>query len=121
LDPIDESGKVQVPDRHAMAEVAAKIAQLNPRPTAIFVRADIIASGLHHALPAVGIRPGVDIEIVGTNNDAVLLDQLHPRPVSVDIHVEQVGRRAVEQLYWRLDHSREPRQIVQIEPEIAVK
>jgi DNA-binding LacI/PurR family transcriptional regulator len=48
----------------------------------------------------------------------VFLDCLHPRPASVDIHAEAIGRRAVDQLYWRLDHPREPRQIVQLEPEL---
>ncbi len=121
LNPFDESGKVQLPNWQAMAEEAAKIAQMNPRPTGIYVGADIIASGLHNALSAVGIRPGVDIELVGTNNDAALLDHLHPRPASVDIHAEKVGRRAVEMLYWRLDHGREPRQVIELEPEIALR
>ncbi len=118
--PFDESGKVQMPNRQAIAELADEISRLNPRPTGIYIGADVLAMGLHNALLAAGLAPGLDIEIVGTNNDAVLLNTLHPRPASVDIHAEAVGRRAVEQLYWRLDHSREPRQVVQIEPEIAL-
>ena len=118
---VDESGKVQMPNREAMAEIASRLSRLNPRPTGIYVFADIMVAGLQPALIAAGLNPGTDIEIVGTNNDAALLDILHPRPASVDIHVEQVGRRAVEQLWWRLDHGREPRQVVQIEPEIAGK
>jgi len=118
---LDESGKVQVPNRQAMEMVVDEISRLNPRPTGIYIGADVLAMGLHNALLAAGLQPGVDIEIVGTNNDAVLLDALHPRPVSVDIHAEVVGRRGVEQLYWRLDHSREPRQVIQLEPEIALE
>lgn len=118
---VDESGKVQILVRPKMEEVALEIAQMNPRPTAVYIGADIVAVGLHNALPAAGLRPGVDIEIVGTNNDATLLDHLDPRPASVDIHAEQVGRRAVEQLYWRLDHGREPPRIIKLDPEIALK
>ncbi len=121
LNVLDESGKVQLPNRQAMSELAARILGLESQPTGIFVGADIIAAGLHHALSAVGLKPGEDIEIVGTNNDAALLDHLHPRQASVDIHAEAVGRRGVEQLYWRLDHGREPRQVIQLEPAIALE
>jgi len=115
---ISETGKVQAPNAEAMMDVAQQLLDRSPRPEALFVSADILVMGLYQALPKVGICPGLDIEIVGTNNDAVLLDCLHPRPASVDIHAEAVGRRAVEQLYWRLDHPREPRQTIQLEPEL---
>jgi len=115
---IIESGKVQSPNAEVMMDVAQQLFDRSPRPEALFVPADILVMGLYQALPKVGICPGLDIEIVGTNNDAVLLDCLHPRPASVDIHAEAVGRRAVDQLYWRLDHPREPRQTIQLEPEL---
>ncbi len=117
---VDESGKVHVPVRKTMVEIAEELARMNPRPTGIYVGTDIVVTGLHPALLAAGLKPGVDIEIVGTNNDAALLNYLHPRPASVDIHAEAVGRRAVEQLYWRLDHGRELRQIIKLDPEIAL-
>jgi LacI family transcriptional regulator len=115
---ISETGKVQAPNAEAMLDVAQQLFDRSPRPDALFVPADILVMGLYQALLNVGISPGRDIEIVGTNNDAVFLDCLHPRPASVDIHAEAVGRRAVEQLYWRLDHPREPRQTIQLEPEL---
>ncbi len=91
--PYDESGKVQMPNREAMAEVASGISRLDARATGIYMGADVLAMGLHHALLAAGLNPGTDIEIVGTNNDAALLDALHPRPASVDIHAG--GRTAL--------------------------
>jgi LacI family transcriptional regulator len=113
-----EKGAAQSPNAEVLLEISRQLSEMSPRPDALYVSADILMLGFYHALPKVGIRPGHDIEIVGTNNDAVFLDCLHPRPASVDIHAEAIGRRAVDQLYWRLDHPREPRQIVQLEPEL---
>ncbi len=113
-----EKGVAQSPNAEAMLEISRQLSEMSPRPDALYVSADILVLGFYHALLKIGMRPGQDIEIVGTNNDAVFLDCLHPRPASVDIHAEAVGRRAVDQLYWRLDHPREPRQIVQLEPEL---
>jgi LacI family transcriptional regulator len=113
-----EKGAAQSPNAEVLLEISRQLSEMSPRPDALYVSADILMLGFYHALPKVGMRPGHDIEIVGTNNDAVFLDCLHPRPASVDIHAEAIGRRAVDQLYWRLDHPREPRQIVQLEPEL---
>ncbi|MEI6169326.1 MAG: hypothetical protein WCS52_19255 [bacterium] len=45
--------------------------------------------------------------------------QLPPPPFpAIDIHVEQVGR-TVEQLLWRIDHPRDPRVTVALEPTLV--
>lgn len=115
-DLLNETGRSQVPNATAMRAAAQWLMAETPRPTGVYVPADILAVGLYPALIRCGLAPGSDIDIVGTNNDEPLLGCLSPRPASVDIHVEQIGRRAVEQLYWRLDHPREPRQLIQLDP-----
>lgn len=51
--------------------------------------------------------------------EALGLQILHPRPATVDIHASEVGRRAVEQLLWRLDHPKEPRAAIMLTPELV--
>ena len=113
-----ENGRAQSPNAEVLLDISKQLSEMSPRPDALYVSADILVLGFYQTLLKVGMRPGQDIEIIGTNNDAVFLDCLHPRPASVDIHAEAVGSRAVDQLYWRIDHPRDPRQIIQIEPEL---
>ena len=118
-DFVIDRGMRQAPNHAVLLDTVRELAALSPRPTAIFASTDIIVMGLYNALPKVGLAPGVDIEIIGVNNDALFLDCLHPRPASVDNHAELAGRRAVEQMFWRLEHPRSPRQVVLIDPEMV--
>jgi LacI family transcriptional regulator len=118
-DFIDESGKMQLPNVKAIGSAIEKMKRLQEFPTAIFVCADTIAIGLYHTLKHYDIVPGKDVEIVGVNNDSILLNHLSPRPASVDIHPEALGRKAVERLLWRIDNPKEPLGKILLEPEMA--
>jgi LacI family transcriptional regulator len=118
-DLIDDSGKMQLPNVKAIGSAIEKMKRLPEFPSAIFTCADIIAVGLYHTLKHHDIIPGKDVEIVGVNNDSILLNHLSPRPASVDIHPEAVGRKAVERLLWRIDNPKEPLERILIEPEMA--
>ncbi|MFA6294702.1 MAG: LacI family DNA-binding transcriptional regulator [Victivallales bacterium] len=118
-DLIDDSGKIQLPNVKAIGAAIDKIKRLPELPSAIFACADIIAVGLYHTLKHHDIIPGKDVEIVGVNNDSILLNHLSPRPASVDIHSEDIGRKAVERLLWRLDNPKEPLGNILLEPEMA--
>ena len=89
------------------------------RPTALFLVADMLAAPVQNELMRRNLVPGRDIEIVSCNNERLLLDPLHPRPATVDIHAEKIGRRAVAHLLWRMEHPLEPRQNLVIEPELV--
>lgn len=80
---------------------------LSPRPTALFVPRDRVTVIVYRALRRRGIRPGQDVTIVSCDNDRVI-EGLEPRPVSIDIRPEEMGRRAVEQLMWRLRNPHAP-------------
>ncbi len=118
-DFIDESGNMQLPNVKAIGNAIEKMKKLKQFPTAIFACADTIAIGLYHTLKHYDIVPGKDVEIVGVNNDSIFLNHFSPRPASVDIHPEAVGRKAVERLLWRIENPKEPLEKILIEPEMA--
>ncbi len=80
----------------------------DPRPTALFAPADILTPTVYSLLYEREVLPGRDVEIVSCNNEVPILSGLYPRPAVVDIQIETIGRRCVEQLLWRLDHPAEP-------------
>ena len=118
-DFFDESGKMQLPNVKSIGGAIEKMKLLPKIPTAIFAPADIIVIGLYHTLKHYDIVPGKDVEIVGVNNDYNVLNHFSPRPASVDIHPEALGRKAVERLLWRMDNSKEPLEKILLEPEMA--
>ncbi|HYC70374.1 MAG TPA: LacI family DNA-binding transcriptional regulator [Opitutaceae bacterium] len=72
------------------------------RPTALFVPSDRTATQLYTSLARRNLRPGRDVSVVSCNNERSLIASLHPAPTTIDIHAELVGRRAVDQLLWRI-------------------
>lgn len=79
-----------------------RLLALPQRPTGIFAAADSQAAPLYHVLEVHGIKVGRDIEIISCDNSLFYLDQLYPRPATIDINLELVGYRAIQQLMWRI-------------------
>ena len=86
----------------AYSALADRLIQASPRPTALFISADYQAPFVYHALEDRGILPGRDIDVVACDRVPLFLDQLDPKPASIDINLELVGYRAVYQLLWRI-------------------
>ena len=86
--------------------------------TAIFSPGDSFTVSIYQMLLRQGIRPGQDIDVLSCNNENVL-EQLHPRPPSIDIHARNIGRLAVQQLLWRLKNLKEPAVTVQMSPSLV--
>jgi LacI family transcriptional regulator len=103
-------------DQQAMAAVVDRLAGLTPRPTGLFAWSDMFTAALYPTLHRRGLQPGRDIAVVSCNNEWPLLLGLQPRPAIVDIQGVKVGRRAVEQLLWRMQNRREPRTVVLLTP-----
>ncbi|MBE2214963.1 MAG: LacI family DNA-binding transcriptional regulator [Opitutaceae bacterium] len=78
------------------------------RPTAFFVPSDRTAVQLYSSLAHRGLTVGKDVSMVSCNNERSLLSNLHPGLTSIDIHADFIGRRAVDQLLWRIAHPMEP-------------
>lgn len=90
------------------------------RPTALVVTADSIAVQLYHALHAKGLRVGHDVSLLSFNHEKPLVMGLNPALTTIDIRAEAIGRRAVEQLLWRIRNKTEstPTKIL-VEPRLV--
>jgi len=106
-------------NRPLMASLLDEILRQRPRPTALFVEADLLTSVLYSLLYERGLTPGKDLEIVSCNNESLLLQGLHPRPATIEIHAEDIGRRAVEVLMKRIETPTAPRVSLTLEPELV--
>ncbi|MGK0236716.1 MAG: LacI family transcriptional regulator [Candidatus Pelagisphaera sp.] len=74
------------------------------RPTSIMVGADSIAVQLYAAMKKRGLQVGKDISILSFNHEKPLMLALHPSLTTIDIQAEAIGKRAVDQLRWRIEH-----------------
>ncbi|MEM7755754.1 MAG: substrate-binding domain-containing protein [Planctomycetota bacterium] len=100
--------------------VVDSLLALRPLPTGLFVPRDRLTVKLYRALRDRGLEPGRDLEVMSCDNEPIL-EALDPRPASIDLRADLIGRRAVDQLLWRLEHPNEPvRTVVTVEPRLAL-
>ena len=118
-DLIVETGETQLANVRELGRLLEKMKNFSVKPSAVFAPVDIIMLGLYQTLPHYGFLPGKDIEVVGVNNESVFLKNLNPRPASVDIQPERIGREAVRRLLWRIDNRCEPLTRLELEPQIV--
>ena len=91
------------------------------RPTGLFIPSDTQLPGLYHSMHQLGIKPCRDIEILSCDNEEQFLGQLTPRPATIDIKLDLVGRQAVRQLLWRLKNPNEAgRMNIYVEPTLVL-
>ena len=90
------------------------------KPIGIFSMADIVTTSLYSVLNEAGYKIGRDVFVVSCNNERPFLDALHPAPAVVDVNAEFIGRRAVQLMVHRLEFPRDPRETVQINPELIL-
>lgn len=90
-------------------------------PTGIFVTCDSLTAKIYPILKSMGIEIGKDIEIISCDNQVSLLAGLEPKPVSIDIQAQLIGKKAVEQLRWRIMHPDDDSQrTIEIQPKLLV-
>lgn len=90
-----------------------------PRPTGMFIEADMLTAGFYPLLYADGIEPGRDLDIISCNNEQSTLASLAPRPSSICQQTGKIAQAAVERLLYRLDHPDEPAIRLRYEPTIV--
>ncbi|WP_182868105.1 LacI family DNA-binding transcriptional regulator [Stieleria mannarensis] len=100
-------------------KLVAKVLRLRSKPTAVFCPADCISAMVYHACARRGLQIGKDISLISCNNELPLLTGLYPEVTTIDICAEQIGRQAVEQLIWRLDHPDSPMVSVSAQPRLV--
>jgi LacI family transcriptional regulator len=120
------SDGTHVYERHSVAALADAFVKLSPRPTGLFIADDFQAALLQPALIERGVRFGRsgrgsgEVELISSNNEEAYLLGLYPRPATIDIRVESIGRKAVDLLLWRLGHSSfEDRIVTLVEPRLV--
>jgi LacI family transcriptional regulator len=88
-------------------------------PTGIFVTCDSLTAKIYPILKSIGIQIGTDVEIISCDNQVSLLAGLEPKPISIDIQPELIGKTAVEQLRWRIMHPDDDTQrTIEIQPKL---
>lgn len=92
----------------ASAELIDRLLSSSPRMEALFVPSDEQAVRVYPLLERRSLVVGRDICVVSCDHQEAWLRQLEPQPVSIDLNFELIGRRAVEQLLWRIAHPELP-------------
>lgn len=122
----DEPGAFRAGDlKEIRRRVEAQVEKLaamrfTERPTGLFVPNDMMTAMCYPSLRAKGIIAGKDIELISCNNETSYLLGLDPRPATIDIGAETIGRRSVEQLIRRIKHPGELRQVqIAVTPELV--
>jgi len=118
-----QSGELLRPhaEESELARQVSHLLELSPRPTGLFVAADMQTVVVQRLLTQAGVRVGNDLQIVSVNNEQVLLAGLDPRPATIDLGAEALGKRAVDQLLWRMRNPDEPRRVrVTVEPRLIL-
>lgn len=86
-----------------------------PRPTALFV-VDMIAHPVYNLLMHLGLVPGKDIEIATCDWSGNTGFGTDYKPLSIEIHPEEIGIMGVQRLEWRLDNPSDREIIVKLAP-----
>lgn len=105
--PLSDSVRWPLPAIARPAEVMPLLERweslpIDVRPTAMIVSADSIAVQLYAALQQKGMKVGTDLSVLSFNHEKPLVMGLNPALTTLDIRAEAIGRRAVEQLLWRI-------------------
>lgn len=85
----------------------------------VFVSRDEEAVELYRLMATRGIVPGRDLRIISCDNDPVRLGALSPRPVSIELGLEEIAQHAVRRLIWRAKHPKAPPVRILVRPQIA--
>lgn len=88
-----------------------KLLALPERPSGLFIPNDMMTAMAYVELRARGVVPGRDVDVISCNNEISYLLGLSPRPATIDIGAELIGRRSVEQLLRRIRYPEESRQV----------
>jgi len=68
----------------------------------IFAPMDNVLLSAYNCLKFMGKTPDKEVTLIGCNNDPQFMGQMNPRPATIDIKLDTVGKKAVEQLLIRM-------------------
>ena len=122
---LDASGMIMVRDGMNVTDTVRlrmlcdRLMRSVPSITGLFAEADHWLGPLYAMLYPLGLLPGRDIDVIGCNREVPLLNALHPRPATIDIHAREIGRRAVERLIERMADPVLPPARIVLAPEVT--
>lgn len=92
----------------------------SPKADGLFVPDDSFLPAVYRRLAERGMQPGIDLAIVGCNNEPAYLDILDPRPATIDLAPDLTGRMAVEQLLRQINGVKLERPVgVSVQPQLV--
>lgn len=100
----ESSGYWPAHGARAVDSLVEQFVALPDKPTGIFFADDMQAAILQPALQRAGVKIGKGVDAISCNNERPYLMGLNPVPAVIDTRFESIGRRAVEQLLWRIEN-----------------
>jgi len=91
-----------------------------PRPDGVVCCNDLVALGAYDALAAAGLRIPDDVAVTG-HNDMLLVDLIHPPLTTIRPPHRELGWRAAQLLFERLDGQQLSPATVVLRPELVVR
>ncbi|MCD7895151.1 MAG: LacI family transcriptional regulator [Planctomycetaceae bacterium] len=107
-------------DQPQTARLIREIVKAKPRPTALFIPGDRLCFAVYSILTELGMTPQQDLHILSCNNEIPILSSMTPRPASVGMNIDAIGRRAAETVLWRLRNPSEPPVRVLVRPHLVL-
>jgi DNA-binding LacI/PurR family transcriptional regulator len=104
----------------SVEELARKLATATPRPSGVFIARDGDTVQVQPLLQQLGVSIGDEMTIISCDNDDVRLSMLSPRPASIDLCAEEIGRRGLNRLVGRIRKPDEHPVRILIVPRIAL-
>lgn len=94
------------PDQDVVDQHVDKLFSSKPRPTGYFVSTQL--PYVYAAFGRLGVEPGKDIEIIVGDDVSKDFPWIRPRPAYIEVGLDTIAHRAVDQLIWRMKHPDEP-------------
>lgn len=104
----------------ALMESVKRLMFSDQRPTGLFVPTDWTACCLYPVLQSLGIRPGIDVDVIACDNDMWHLQNLSPVPATIDLATFFIGQQSVRTLMDRIEDANVPKTMVQFEPQLVL-
>lgn len=101
-------------------ELASRLTSEGQCPTAVFAGEDRILEQFDLMFRQLGLLPGKDIQLVGCNNERHRLEEIEPRPVSVDLQLRNIAQQSLELLILRQTRPPTTRMQVLVEPKLSI-
>ncbi len=82
--------------------IVDRLLAIEPRPTGVFVPSDQVTASLQPMLQQRGVEVGREMILISCNNDLSALAACHPRPATIDMNCEEIGRQAARIMACRV-------------------